>query len=518
MIHTLAIDLGTGSCRAVLFDEAGTQVAIGQREWSHAELPGVPGSQVFDTTRNWALIGECIREALASAAIRPADVAAVSSTSMREGMVLYDADGREIWACPNVDSRAAAEAVELVGDGRARRIFEQGGDWVSITSPARFLWIAAHEPETFRRIAHIGMLSDWVLYRLTGRFVTDPSAGSSSNLFDLGARTWSNASLDLIGLSADLVPEVLEPGTVVGPLSARASAETGLAAGTPVVVGGADTQLGLVGIGVVAPDRLTLVGGSFWQLTVVTDTPLIDPQARVRTLCHAVPGLWMTEGIGFYCGIAMRWFRDAFCELERAEAARRGVDTYVVMEEAAARVPPGSEGITAIFSNVMDAKRWVQASPSFLGFDVDRPAASNRRACIRALEEQAAYTARGHLAIVSELTGDRYDELVFTGGAAKGTLWPQIVADVIGLPVRVPVVKESTALGAALYAGVGAGLYRDIGEAVGSVVHTDRILEPVPEARRTYDERYAAWRALYPRILDLSEEGLLRPMWWPAGA
>ena len=92
------------------------------------------------------------------------------------------------------------------------------------------------------------------------------------------------------------------------------------------------------------------------------------------------------------------------------------------------------------------------------------------------------------------------------------------MADVVGLPVRVPVVKESTALGAALYAGVGAGLYRDIGEAVGSVVHTDRILEPVPEARRTYDERYAAWRALYPRILDLSEEGLLRPMWWPAGA
>jgi autoinducer-2 kinase len=516
--HTLAIDLGTGSCRAVLFDEAGTQLAIGQREWSHAEIPGAPGSQVFDTTRNWALICECIREAIHVAAIGPTDIAAVSSTSMREGMVLYDADGHEIWACPNVDSRAAAEAAQLVASGDARRIFEHGGDWVSITSPARFLWIAAHEPETFRRIAHIGMLSDWVLYRLAGRFVTDPSAGSSSNLFDLRTRSWSSASLDLIGLSTDLVPDVLEPGTVVGPLTSRAAEETGLAAGTPVVVGGADTQLGLVGIGVVVPDRLTLVGGSFWQLTVVTDRPLIDPQARVRTLCHSVPGLWMTEGIGFYCGIAMRWFRDAFCEVERAEAVRRGVDTYVVMEEAAAAVPPGSEGITAIFSNVMDAKRWVQASPSFLGFDVDRPAASNRRACIRALEEQAAYTARGHLEIVSELTGRTYDELVFTGGAAKGSLWPQIVADVVGLPVRVPAVKESTALGAALYAGIGAGLYRDIGEAVASVVRTDRTLEPVPEARRTYDERYAAWRALYPRILDLSEDGLLRPMWWPAGA
>ncbi len=518
MSHTLAIDLGTGSCRAVIFDGGGRQVAIGQREWTHAELPGAPGSQVFDTARNWTLICDCIREALDRGGIASRDIAAVSGTSMREGMVLYDADGHEIWACPNVDSRAGAEAARLVANGDARRLFDQGGDWVSITSPARFLWIREHEPSTFERIAHVGMLSDWVLFRLTGRFVTDPSSGSSSNLFDLRARTWSNASLELVGLSSEVVPEVLEPGTVVGPLIARAAEETGLTVGTPVVVGGADTQLGLVGIGVIAPNRLTLVGGSFWQLTVVTDQPLIDPQARLRTLCHSVPGLWMTEGIGFYCGIAMRWFRDAFCELETAEAARRGVDAYVVMEEAAAQVPPGSDGITAIFSNVMDAKRWVQASPSFLGFDVERPAASNRRACIRALEEQAAYTARGHLAIVSELTGATYDELVFTGGAAKGTLWPQIVADVVGLPVHVPAVKESTALGAALYAGVGAGLYRDLAEATGSLVRTERTFEPTPEARRTYDERYAAWRGLYPRILDLSESGLLPPMWWPAGA
>jgi autoinducer 2 (AI-2) kinase len=518
MRYTLALDLGTGSCRAVLFDETGSQVSIGQREWTHAALPGVPGSQVFDTARNWALICDCIGEALDRAAIGAADVAAVSSTSMREGMVLYDAGGAEIWACPNVDSRASAEATELVSSGRARQIFEQGGDWVSITSPARFLWIRAHEPETFERIAHMGMLSDWVLYRLAGRFVTDPSSGSSSNLFDLRARTWSSSSLDLIGLPREVVPDVLEPGTVVGPLTERAAKETGLAEGTPVVVGGADTQLGLVGIGVDRPGGLTLLGGSFWQLTVVTDTPLIDPEARLRTLCHAAPNAWMTEGIGFYCGIAMRWFRDAFCEAEVAEASRRAVDPYVVMEEVAAAVPPGSEGITAIFSNVMDAKRWVQASPSFLGFDLDRPAASNRAACIRALEEQAAYATRGHLAIVSELTGDRYDGLVLTGGAGKGRLWPQIVADVMGMPVQVPVVKESTALGAALCAGVGAGLYADVGEMARSLLRIERTFEPQPDAVRAYDERYEAWRALYPRILDLSESGLLRPMWWPAGA
>ena len=518
MSHTLAIDLGTGSCRAIIFDEEGRQVATGQREWSHAVLPGAPGSQVFDTAHNWELVCACTREAIATSGLVPHDIAAVSTTSMREGMVLYDAAEREIWACPNVDSRAITQADELVRSGAARRIFERGGDWVAITSPARFLWIREHQPEVFAAIAHVGLLSDWALYRLTGRFVTDPSSGSSSNLFDLRTRAWSPESLAEIGLSPAVVPEVLEPGTVVGPLSARAADETGLAAGTPVVVGGADTQLGLVGIGVVQPGHLTLVGGSFWQLTIVTDAPLIDPQARVRTLCHAVPGQWMTEGIGFYCGIVMRWFRDAFCDPEMAEAQRRGVDPYAVMEEVAARVPAGSNGLLGIFSNVMDAHRWVQAAPSFVGFDVDDPSRTGRPAAIRAIEEQAAYASRGHLEIIEELTGRRYDAVTFTGGAAKGSLWPQIVADVLGLPVAIPAVKESTALGAALFAGVGAGLYANIGEVASRLARIEGTVEPDPASQPIYDESYARWRQVYPQLLDLSERRLARPMWWPAGA
>jgi autoinducer 2 (AI-2) kinase len=433
-------------------------------------------------------------------------------------MVLYDASGAEIWACPNVDSRSASQAAELIASGAARRIYEQGGDWVSITSPARFLWIRECEPETFGAIAHMGMLSDWVLYRLTGRYVTDPSSGSSSNLFDLARRTWSPESLDVVGLSASVMPEVLEPGTVVGAVTDDAAAETGLAPGTPVVVGGADTQLGLVGIGVVQPDRVTLLGGSFWQMTVVTDRPLIDPEARLRTLCHAVPGQWMTEGIGFYSGIAMRWYRDAFCELEKAEAARRGVDPYTVMEEAAAAIPAGSNGLLGVFSNVMDTKRWVQASPSFLGFDVDDPTASGRITAIRALEEQAAYAARGHLANIESLTGRTVPDVVFTGGAAKGRLWPQIVADVLARPVTVPAVVESTALGAAIYAGIGAGVYRDLEEVAQRVVRFDRTVDPNVANVAAYDDAFARWTAVYQSVLELSETGLLRPMWWPAGA
>ena len=514
---TLAIDLGTGSCRAIVFDEGGTQVGLGQREWSHAELPDAPGSQVFDTERNWPLVVACITEALARAEVAPGQIAAVSSTAMREGMVLYAGDRTEIWACPNVDSRASAEVAELVETGAAERIYRTGGDWVSITSPARFLWIRRHQPEVWDRIAHVGMLSDWVLTRLSGEYVTDATCGSSSDLFDLAQRTWSQEAIAVLGLDPAIFPPVIEPGTVVGTVTAGAAKETGLCVGTPVVAGGADTQLGLLGIGVTRPNRFTVVGGTFWQATVVLDRPLIDPRMRLRTLCHVLPGQWMMEGIGFYPGLTMRWFRDAFCDTEMERAAREGRDAYVLMEEIASGVPAGSHGIVPIFSNLMDAKRWVHASPSFLGFDIAHPERSGRRECIRAIEESAAYVARGHLGIIEELTERKFEEAVFTGGASKGSLWPRIVADVLGVPVRIPVVRESTSLGAAMCAGVGAGLYGSLDEVARRLVRFERTVEPDPTTHALYGDLYERWRAVYARALEISEAGLLPPLWRAAG-
>ncbi len=513
----LAIDAGTGSCRAVLFDPDGSQAAIGQREYSHPELPGHPGSQVFETEANWELICACIREALDAAGVSGDAVAAVSATSMREGMVLYDARGDEIWACPNVDSRAGDEATELVRSGAAQEIYDHAGDWVAITAPARFLWIARNEPDVFASIAHVGMLGDWILTKLSGAFVTDPSLGSSSGMFELADRDWSDRVLEICGLDRSVFPDVVEPGTVVGTVTRAAAEQTGLREGTPVVAGGADTQLGLLGIGVTQPGRFTVVGGSFWQSTVVLDEPLIDPQARLRTLCHSVPDRWMIEGIGFYCGIVMRWFRDAFCEAELAEAARDGVDVYDLLERKAASLPPGSNGVFGIFSNLMQANRWVHASPGFVGFDVGNAANTGRIECFRAIEESAAYVARGHRGIVEEIAGIEIADAVLTGGAAKGTLWPQIVADVLGLPVRVPVVKESTALGAAIYAGVGAGLYDDAGAAAERLVRFERTFEPDAAAADAYAELYDRWLEIYRRSLELSEAGLVRPLWRAAG-
>jgi autoinducer 2 (AI-2) kinase len=514
-VYVMAIDLGTGSTRAVVFDLAGHQVASAHREWSHLPRPGVPGSQEFDTARNWALIVECVQEVLARPEVTPERIAAISTTSMREGMVLFDDDGVEIWACPNVDARAGAEAGELVRSDRAREIYDRAGDWVSITAPARLMWIRNHAPDVFERTARLGMLADWALYRLSGRLVTDPSVGSSSGMFDLARREWSPDIAEWLGLPSSIFPEVVDSGTEIGGVSPEAAELTGLVAGTPVVVGGADTQMALVGIGSHDPNSVTVIGGSFWQTTSLEDRPVIDPEARLRTLCHAVPDRWMIEGIGFYCGIAMRWFRDAFCEPETAEATTRGVDPYVVMEERASSVSPGSGGVVAIFSNAMDAKRWVQASPGFLQLALDPPEPSTRAHCIRALEEATAYVTRRHIEIIEEVVGREMSRILFTGGAAQGFLWPQIVSDVTGLPVDVPVVKESTALGAAICAGTATGAFTDTEAAAFGRV--ERTFEPDPATHRTYTTYYQHWRRVYQELLSLSQRGLLRPMWWPAG-
>jgi autoinducer 2 (AI-2) kinase len=273
----------------------------------------------------------------------------------------------------------------------------------------------------------------------------------------------------------------------------------------------------LVGIGQVKPGSFTVLGGTFWQATVGVDTPLIDPQMRLRTLCHSLPGQWMLEGIGFYCGLVMRWFRDGFCQLEMEKAKQSRQDPYALMEEEALQVPPGSGGVLGTFSNFMNAKRWVHASPGFIQFDVANPATSGRKECIRAIEESAAYVARGHMEVIESITGRTFDEIVFTGGAAKARLWPQILADVLNCRVKVPVIKESTSLGAAFYAGLGAGLYDDLPAVVQSVAKFEQTFEPDPETSRTYDGLYRQWTRVYQRSLQMVEDGLVQPLWRAAG-
>lgn len=516
----MALDAGTGSGRCVIFDEDGNQIATGQREWMHKTIPEYPGSMVFDTDENWRLLRECIKEALTKSKIQSEDIAGISATSMREGIVLYDKEGNEMWACPNVDARAGEEASVLIEKGLAEAIYFKSGHWPNIITPPRILWIKKHQPNIYKKIAHMTMLSDWALYRLSGVFSTDPSNGASSGMFDIAKRTWSEEIAEISGLPKEVLPEVYESGTVIGEVTRKAAQETGLKEGTPVVTGGGDTQLGIIGIGGVKPFQNTLIGGSFWQQTIIVDKPIIDKEERLRTQCHVVPGQFYIEGIGFYCGIAMRWFRDAFCEQEKNEAKKRNVDPYNLLEKKAENVPPGSNGVLAIVSDIMNVKKWLFASPTFTQFDLMAPERSGKKECFRALEENAAYVSRGSYEIIWDVVGfkpDKSTKITFCGGAAKGFLWPQIVSDVLGIPLMIPIVKEATALGTAICAGVGVGIYDDISRTSAQIVRWEREIQPNKSDHDKYTQYYNNWRKIYPRFLKIVEDGLLEPMYRAPG-
>lgn len=513
----MAIDAGTGSCRCLIFDTDGKEIAAAQREWVHEEDAAIPGAFDFDTAKNGMIVDDVVREALARPGIVAEDIKAVAATSMREGIVLYDGAGRELWACPNIDTRSAKEADALVEAGIADLIYEIGGDWVSITAPARLKWLAANRPKVMEHVRHLGLISDWVATRLCGEFYTEPSAGSSTALFDLSKRRWSERLFAALQIDLSIAPPVVESGTPIGYVTDTAGKRTGLRPGTPLIAGGGDTQLGLVGLNRGVGDG-TLLGGSFWQMTVLLDQPMVDPTRGPRTLCHARPGQWMLEVLGFLSGLSLRWFRDAFCDHEARIAVERKVSTFTVLNELARAIPPGANGVTAVFSNVMQTDRWRHASPTLLGFDVNRPEFTGKAATVRAIMEAAAYVAHLHRLMLEKLIGRRFDRIQFGGGGAQGTLWPEIVADVMGLPVSIPSNRETTALGCAMLAAVGAGLYADLDEASHMISPIEREVTPNLKNTDVYRDLCSRWERTNESMVSLAEAGITKPMWRAAGA
>lgn len=516
--YLMAVDAGTGSVRAVIFSPDGEQISCVQREWSHRENPHWPGSVDFDWVRSWELARSCIREALELAGVPPDRIAAVSTTSMREGILLYDRQGRELWACSNVDARSSAQAAQLRLRGPAleREIYLRSGQTYALGALPRLFWVRDNLPEVYEKANRLGMFNDWLTYKLTGRLAVDPSNGCTTGLMDLQNRDWLPEIMTKCGLRTDLFPPVAECGVNFARVSAQGSADTGLREGTPVVVGGGDCQLGSIGVGAYRTGQAAVFGGSFWQYVLNTDSVFADPACRVRVNCHAVPGLWQYEALAFQPGLVMRWFRDGFCQDEEQRARKTGRSPYELMDERARDIPAGCYGMQCCFSNTMDFINWRHASPTFTNFLLE-PEKFNKYTFYRAILENTALLVRSHIELVRGTAGREPEELIFAGGAAKSSLWSQIVADVTGKPVQVPVVKESTALGAAILAGVGVGLYGCIEEAVERTVKWERTFLPNPEHKMVYDGLYDNWKKLYSAQLALCDRGVTRNMWIAPG-
>lgn len=515
----MALDAGTGSIRAVIFDTEGKQISIAQKEWTHLAEDGVENSMSFDFQTNEKLLYEVIQSAIKSADIEPENILALSATSMREGIVLYDAEGNELWGVANVDARASKEVSSLKTnfEGIEEEFYALSGQTFALGALPRLLWLKNSRPSIYEKVASISMIGDWILKLLSGVIATDPSNGGTTGIFNLQTRTWQKDMASRIGLKDEIFPPCYEVGTTLGNVTPKASKLTSLSTSTKVVMGGGDVQLGAVGLGVVNEGDAAILGGSFWQqvINIKSTTPPPSDMA-IRVNPHAIAGLSQAEGITFFSGLVMRWFRDAFCEVEKLEAKKRDRDVYELLEEKASQVPVGSYGIMPIFSDSMNYKKWYHAAPSFLNLSLDAKIC-NRASMFRSLEENAAIVSHLNLQKIEKFTNLKVDTLTFAGGASKGKLWSQILADVTGCKVRIPQVSEATALGAAMAAGVGAGVYKSLADAAEKLVKFEKSFTPDLENQKLYDIITKKFEKAYKAQLKLVDEGVTTSMWKAPG-
>lgn len=506
--YFLVLDAGTGSIRSIIFDTLGNQISIAQYEWEHVAEEGVAGSMGFDFKSGWELAKRCIRESVAKAQIDPAEIVAVSASSMREGIVVYDGNKNELWGVANVDGRSGEEVSYLkqTFPSLEKESYAISGQTFALSAAPRLLWLKNNRPSLYERARYFTMISDWILFKLSGELASEPSNGGTAGAFSLKERNWSKREFEQCGLK-DLFVPIKESGEVLGNVSAHASDETGLSCDTLVVMGGGDVQIGTAGLGASKLGDAVVLGGSFWQqvVNIPSDAKLSDAML-LRVNPHVVRGMSQAEGITFFTGLVMRWFRNSFgCG-----------KSYAELEAMASSIPLGSYGIIPIFSDRMNYGEWIHAAPSFIGLGLDE-SKYNVASMFRSLEENACIVSAINLENIKAFSGVSPTSITFASGASNGALWSQILADVTGFEVKVPVVKEATALGVAMACGIGAGVYNNFEEAGKDIVKIERTYEPNRSNYAQYGEIKEKWLKIYSKQMELVREGITEPMWKAPG-
>ncbi len=503
--YLAAIDAGTGAGRCLLISLDGKQMASAYREWQYTVPADAPSGWEFDADQFWRIIGAAVQEAIQKSGVDPRDIVAVSTTSQREGIVLLDKEKKAVYAGPNLDGRAGAESRQMAGE-LGPEIYRVSGHWPeAMFAPARLWWLKQHRPAVYAAATHLLMINDWVVFRLCGELTSEPTNASETLLYDIGERAWSQSLAARLQVDPAILAKVYPAGTVVGSVSRQAAAETGLAAGTPVVVGGADTQCGLLGLGAIQPGALGAIAGTTTPLQLVTDRPVLDPAYRLWTGCHVVPGQWVLESNARATGISYRWFRDAFGRREELPEYNLSAEEFERMNEAAAAVPPGANGVMALAGPLIsNVSRDYSLLNGFVGIRPRAPERSGRKEFIRAILENMAYAIRGNWEQLGEVTGSFPATLAVGGGSAKNPTWLEILTNVLEVPVWIPRVQEVSSVGCAICAGVGAGVYPDFAAGVDALVATAGVFQPETGVSALYRDLYAKWLFFYREFEAMS--------------
>lgn len=487
-MYAIGCDVGSQSLKGVLLDPSGAVVA--QAAAAYAVDYPHPGWAQQDV-RDWqAALARVVAGVLDAAAVAPGDVGTLGLASQVDGLVAVDGDGDAlhpaiIW----LDRRATAQTASIDGlDGPAiRRITGLNLD-ASHVAP-KILWLRDAHPDVFERAAGLLLPGSALVAWLTGEHVLDHANASSTLLYDVAARVWSPEMLEATTLDADRLGTIRAASDIAGSLRPAAADAIGLMPSTTVVVGTGDEHGASLGAGAIRPGIVVDITGTAEPVAVAATEPVIDETGLVETHGHADPRVWLVENPGFVSGGSVRWFQELF----GAGASLADLD-----REAAAETGPGSDGVTFLPTlSGSTAPRWNdRARGVFAGLSLNH----GRGHLFRALLEGCSFALRD---IVDRLDamGLGADEIRVVGGGARSRLWLQMKADVTGRRVRVLTRDESTALGAVMLAGVGAGTFDDLDEALAALTALDPVVyEPAPATSRAYADAYGRYRDLFDAV------------------
>ena len=493
IIAYLGIDVGTGGTRALVMDASGKVIASGSEDHEPFASPR-PGWAEQDPRDWWRACGSAVRKALKSSNLSANDIACVGFSGQMHGAVLLDSADEVvrnaiIWC----DQRSEAQTHELEKMfGRDALIQLTCNPPLTNFTLTKLLWVRETEPANWARVAHVMLPKDYARFRLTGERAIDMADASGTLLLDVANRRWSNEVLSKSGIDVGLLPALHESPAVCGKVSAAGAEATGLRVGTPVVAGAGDQAAGAVGMGIARAGAVSATIGTSGVVFAATDRPALDPQGRLHTFCHAIPGRWHVMGVTQSAGLSLRWFRDRF-----GDVSKGGRDPYDILADEAAAAPAGSEG--AFWVPYLMGERTPHLDPNARAALLGLTASHTRGHIIRAVMEGVAYSLKDTFTIFEEMKIP-VTSIRLGGGGARSPLWRQIQADVYSHEVEIVAAEEGAAYGAAILAGTGVGAWSSVDEACDKVVRVASRIPLNQTNSQTLQQNYRTYRKIYPAL------------------
>ncbi|MGI6777658.1 MAG: xylulokinase [Acetivibrionales bacterium] len=497
MAYLLGIDIGTSGTKTVLFDETGNTVASSVEEYPLYQ-PKV-GWAEQDPEDWWKATYTSISSVLSKSGVNSSEVKGIGLSGQMHGAVLLDKDYKVlrkaiIWC----DQRSSAECEQITSlIGRERLIEITANPALTGFTASKIMWVKNNEPDIFERVRKILLPKDYIRFRLTGEFATEVSDASGMQLMDIPKRKWSDEVLEKLEIDKSALGKLYESQEITGVISKSVAQLTGLKEGTPVVGGAGDQAAGAVGNGIVKPGIISSTIGTSGVVFAYSKKVSIDPKGRVHTFCHAVPDTWHIMGVTQGAGLSLKWFRDNFCIEEKRTAELLKIDPYVLMDQEAERVEPGCSGL--IFLPYMMGERTPHLDPDAKGVFFGLSAKHEKQDMIRAVMEGVVYSLKDCLEIIREM-GVEVSEVRASGGGGKSKLWKQMQADVFGVDINTINSSEGPALGVALLAGVGAGIYDSVPQACDATIKVVNTQKADIELNKRYAKFYAIYQNLYKSL------------------